>query len=44
MKNEREEVLQGAEIPVQPVEKTIMMQAIPLQLVEDPTPEQVDVP
>ncbi|KAK4822884.1 hypothetical protein QYF61_021103 [Mycteria americana] len=47
----------GAEIPLQPVVKTMVRQAVPLQpmevhggadihlqLVEDPTPEQVDVP
>ena len=47
----------GAEIPLQPVGKTMVRQAVPLQPmdvrggadihlqpVEDPTPEQVDVP
>jgi len=33
----------GAEIPLQPVEKTMVRQAVPLQLTEDPTPEQVIV-
>ena len=34
----------GAEIPLQPLEKTMVRQAVPLQLMEDPTSEQVDVP
>ncbi|GAB0209697.1 potassium/sodium hyperpolarization-activated cyclic nucleotide-gated channel 1 [Grus japonensis] len=33
-----------AEIPLQPVEKTIVKQAVALQPVEDPTVEQVDAP
>jgi len=32
----------GAEIPLQPVEKTMERQAVPLQPMEDPRPEQVD--
>jgi len=47
----------GADIPLQPVERTVVRQAVPLQPMEvhggadlhlqpmeDPTPEQVDVP
>ena len=33
-----------AEIPLQPLVKTMVRQAVPLQPVEDPTLEQVDVP
>ena len=33
-----------AEIPLQPMVKTMVRQAVPLQPVEDPTLEQVDVP
>ncbi|PKU46219.1 hypothetical protein llap_3443 [Limosa lapponica baueri] len=33
-----------AEIPLQPVEKTMVKQALPLQPVEDTMPEQVVVP
>ena len=33
-----------AEIPLQPIVKTTVMQAVPLQSVEDPMLEQVDVP
>ena len=34
----------GAEIPLQPVVKTMVRQAGPLQPMEDPMPEQVDMP
>ncbi|GAB0181320.1 hypothetical protein GRJ2_000597300 [Grus japonensis] len=34
----------GAEIPLQPTEKTMMKQAVPLQPMEDPTLEQVEAP
>ena len=32
-----------AEIPLQPMEKTMVRQAVPLQPMEDPTLEQVDM-
>ena len=46
VKKEGEEVLQvqSAEIPLQPVEKTMVTQVVTLQPMEDPMPEQVDVP
>lgn len=32
------------QIPLQPMKKTIVKQILHLQPVEDPTPEQVDIP
>lgn len=34
----------GAQIPLQPMEKTVVLPTVPLQPMEDPTQEKGDVP